>query len=122
MGEEVILQRILEGVEYPPPPFKVLSNTLLWDENGHHKDFSEPLIHMYNKSLKDAPSELKQLISGRPVGVLCGDGMGDLTMAEGHETTEVLKVRFLNEGIEARLPRYVERDAWDRVIVGDGSY
>lgn len=123
--EEVILQKIWtpqgkKGDDWPN--VRVLSNTLQWDENGNHTGFSEPLIHMYNKSLQDAPGDLRKLIEGRHVGILCGDAVNDVHMAQGHETSELLKVGFLNEKAEQRLPNYIGPGGYDRVVLYDGTY
>lgn len=123
--EEVIRQCIRKPsgeVGSPWNNVRVLSNTLLWNHAGHFKGHSEPLIHMFNKSLQDAPEDVKDLIEGRHVGVLVGDGLGDLTMADGHQTTTVIKVGFLNEKIEERLPSYCADGAYDRVVLNDGTY
>jgi len=61
--EEVIRQRIAQtngtlGESWPN--VRVLSNTMLWDEDGTFVEFSEPQIHMYNKSLQDAPCDVKK--------------------------------------------------------------
>jgi len=101
---------------------RVLSNTMIWDENGDFCKFSDPLIHMYNKTLQDAPADLKKMIEGRNVCILCGDGLGDLTMAHGHETTDVLKFGFLNEKIHDRMPKYIAPDGFDSVILNDGDW
>jgi len=42
-------------------------------------------------------------------------------MAEGHETTTILKLGFLNEGVD-RLMQYVGKDAYDCVAVNDGTF
>lgn len=123
--EEVVRQRIAKpGGQYGEewPNVRVLSNTMIWDEDGQFSEFSEPLIHMYNKSLQDAPPELKEMIEGRHVGILCGDGLGDLTMAHGHDTTDVLKFGFLNEKVEDRMPKYIAPDGFDRVVLNDGDW
>jgi 5'-nucleotidase len=123
--EEVIRQRISKPLGTSGeawPNVRVLSNTLQWDERGNFAGFSEPLIHMYNKSLQDAPAEIRQLLDGRHVGILTGDGTGDLTMAHGHDATDILKFGFLNEKVEERLPKYTGCDAYDRVILNDGSF
>lgn len=124
--EEVIRQHIAQpdGTSGEPwPNVRVLSNTMLWDEDGNFVEFSEPLIHMYNKSLQDAPADLKEMIKGRHIGLLCGDGLGDLTMAHGHDATDVLKFGFLNEKIEDRMPKYIAPEqGFDRVILNDGDW
>jgi 5'-nucleotidase len=123
--EEVIRQCIRKPsgeVGTPWENVRVLSNTLLWNAEGRFKGHSEPLIHMFNKSLQDAPTSLKHMIAGRHVGLLCGDGLGDLTMADGHDTTTVLRVGFLNEKIDERLEQYCAENAYDRVVLNDGTY
>jgi len=123
--EEVVRQRIPmpEGAkDVSWPNVRVLSNTIQWDADERQCGFSEPLIHMYNKSLQDAPTEIRDMIKGRSVGMLCGDGLGDLTMAHGHQTTDVLKFGFLNEKVEERLPKYVAPDAYDCIVLNDGDF
>jgi len=99
----------------------VFSNTLLWD-SGNRAHFSEPILHPFNKSLQHAPEKLRESIKGRNVAVLAGDGLGDLTMANGVETSEVLKIGFLNERIDERLTKYTSADSYDRVILNDGGF
>lgn len=123
--EEVVRQRIAKPggvVGEAWSNVRVLSNTMLWDEDGLFVEFSEPLIHMYNKSLQDAPPALKEMIKGRSVGILAGDGLGDLTMAHGHDTTDVLKFGFLNEKVEDRLPNYIAPGGFDRIVLNDGDW
>jgi len=100
----------------------VLSNTLLWDSRGEHIGFSEPIIHPFNKSLRDAPADLRQLIAGRDRVLLCGDGLGDLAMDQGHSTSTVLRVGFLNERVDARVAQYTAQSAYDSVVLNDGSF
>jgi 5'-nucleotidase len=124
--EEVVRQHIPKvGGVYGEPweNVRVLSNTMLWDENGEFADFS-PLIHMFNKSLADAPADLKALIKNRDHCILCGDGLGDLTMADGHMDGDlsILKFGFLNEKIEARMPKYIAPGGFDRIILNDGDW
>jgi 5'-nucleotidase len=123
--EEVVRQRIARPGDAKGQTWenvRVLSNTMLWDDNGEFMEFSDPLIHMYNKSLQDAPDGIKAMIKGRKSGILCGDGLGDLTMADGSEATTILKYGFLNERIEERLPKYISKQAFDRVILNDGAW
>lgn len=123
--EEIIRQRIRKPSGEVGTPWKnvrVLSNTLLWNSNGHHQGFTEPLIHMFNKGLRDAPSEIKELLRGRNVGVLSGDGLGDLTMADGHPTTILLKFGFLNQNTDERMGQFCSETAFDRVVLNDGTY
>jgi len=102
---------------------RTFSNTLQWNGDAKEKAwFSEPILHPFCKSLKDAPGDIKELIGGRHVAVLAGDSMGDLTMADGVETSEVLKVGFLNERVDERLAKYTGEGGFDRVVLNDGGF
>lgn len=100
---------------------RVFSNNLLWSGDGSAQ-FSQPILHPFNKSLCDATADLCEFIRGRHVGILAGDGLSNLTMAIGHETTEVLKLGFLNERMDERLAKYTGDDAYDRVVLNDGGF
>jgi len=123
--EEVIRQCIPKptgelGTEWEN--VRVLSNSLLWDADGKHTGFSEPILHPFNKSMKDAPAHMLEFISGRNNAIIMGDGLGDLTMADGTEAKEVLKFGFLNERIDERLTKYTAQGAWDRLVLNDESF
>lgn len=123
--EEVVRQCIAKpngNVGEVWPNVRVLSNNMLWDADEQFVAFSDPLIHMFNKSLQDAPSDVRQMLKGRDIGILCGDGVGDLTMAHGVEATDVLKFGFLNEKVCDRLPKYVAPNAFDRIVLNDGTW
>merc|ERR1712070_1071585 len=126
--DEVVRQCIAkpDGTKGSPwPNVRVLSNTMIFDADGNFSEFSEPLVHMYNKSLQDAPDDIRQILAGRDVGVLCGDSLGDLTMAHGHTTTDLLKFGFLNENVDERMGKYIGtrgREAFDRIILNDGDW
>jgi len=123
--EEVVRQCIADAdgpLSETWPNVRVLSNNMLWDKDGQFVDFSEPLIHMFNKSLEDAPADVRQMLDGRDIGILCGDGLGDLTMANGVESIDILKFGFLNEKIDERLPKYMSTNGFDRLILNDGSW
>ncbi|CAE8689414.1 unnamed protein product [Polarella glacialis] len=107
----------------------VVSNRMVFDEGegGRLVDFSEPLLHMFNKSFAFWPEDARALAVGKkrcllPVGLTtwleqCGDGLGDCTMVDGLDV-ETLKVGFLNEKIEERLQQF--REGFDVVVTGDG--
>ena len=51
--------------------------------------------------------------------ILLGDGLGDVTMAEGIPHEVVLKVGFLNDKVEQLLPKY--KEIYDVIVTNDGS-
>ena len=61
-------------------------------------------------------------MKGRSTCIVAGDGLGDLTMAHGHEISCVLKMGFFNERIDERLAKYTASDAFDLVILNDCSF
>merc|ERR1712183_937452 len=79
--------------------------------------FSEALLHMFNKNMSAVPAEFRPLLEGKSSCMLLGDGMGDLTMANGLDA-EVLKIGFLNEKVDEKLDMF--RQAWDVVVLHDG--
>jgi 5'-nucleotidase len=93
------------------------SNRLNFGADGQLESFSEPLLHMFNKNIGVLPDSCKPLLEGKTHCLLVGDGMGDLTMADGFDV-ECLKVGFLNEKVEEKLSQYQAN--WDVIATNDG--
>ncbi|KAH8073640.1 pyrimidine 5'-nucleotidase-like protein [Aureococcus anophagefferens] len=98
----------------------VVSNRMIW-KDGVHAGFTEPLIHMYNKSQKSVGAALEN-------AVLVGDSLGDSTMADGAPAgpAVALKIGYLNAEPERRRCGYARlrrrraqrrRRAWARCAV-----
>ena len=79
---------------------------------------SEPLIHMFNKNLGAVPQELQPK---RKNVLLLGDGMGDVTMADGGsaQLETVLKIGFLNKQVQENHEKYDQ--AYDILITDDSG-
>lgn len=92
---------------------QVVGNEMNFDSGGVLRGWG-PLIHMYNKNQSVVP-ESRQ----RQNVLLLGDGLGDVTMADGaaNEPACILKVGFLNEHEDELLPQYEAK--FDMVILGD---
>lgn len=56
----------------------------------------------------------------RPNIILLGDSLGDTTMADGIAMQTKLSIGFLNDNVDALLPKYLE--AFDVVVVDDGTF
>lgn len=112
--EEILRQRL--SFELAPTTV-VVSNGMLFDDMGHLAGFSEPLIHMFNKSAAFLPEDVRPLLDGRRRCLLLGDSLGDLTMAQGLDL-QTLKVGFLNEKVEEWLKQY--NAGFDHVVTHDG--
>mmetsp|Transcript_16886 Transcript_16886/g.40035 ORF Transcript_16886/g.40035 Transcript_16886/m.40035 type:complete len:106 (+) Transcript_16886:2-319(+) len=91
---------------------------MFFNEVGRLVDFSEPLLHMFNKTAAFFPEATRTLVKGKRQCLLMGDGVGDATMADGLDL-ETVKIGFLNEKIEERLPEFQQK--FDVVVKGDGA-
>ncbi|CAE7029489.1 NT5C3B [Symbiodinium natans] len=98
------------------PTTHVVSNRMVFNEEGRLVDFSEPLLHMFNKTAAFLPEACRELAKGKRQCLLMGDGVGDCTMANGLEV-EPFKIGFLNEKIEERMPEFQQK--FDVVVTGD---
>uniref|UniRef100_A0A7S0WMC1 5'-nucleotidase n=1 Tax=Pyramimonas obovata TaxID=1411642 RepID=A0A7S0WMC1_9CHLO len=98
----------------------VVSNWMYFDKEGSHNGFSEPLIHMFNKNESQTKgTDYRKAVEQRQFVILLGDGLGDVTMAEGIPHEVVLKVGFLNDKVEELLPLY--KEVYDIIVTNDGS-
>merc|ERR1712187_817954 len=93
----------------------VVSNRMQFDESGRLVDFSEPLLHMFNKNGTVIDC---RWVDDKTHCLLLGDSVGDLTMADGLNL-EVLKIGFLNEKVAEKLEQY--RGPFDVVVTHDGA-
>jgi len=73
---------------------------------------------MFNKQAAFLPEDGRHLTEGRTHCVLLGDGVGDLTMADGL-AVDTLKVGFLNEKVDEKLAQFEK--LFDAVVVEDGA-
>ncbi|CAK0809579.1 unnamed protein product [Prorocentrum cordatum] len=85
----------------------VVSNRMTFGDDGQLVGFSEPLLHMFNKTAAFMDDAARELTRGKRRCLLLGDGLGDLTMANGLEV-ETFKVGFLNENVEKRLESFCQ--------------
>lgn len=107
-----IFQQLLPSVPLAKTT-QVVGNEMIFDGSGVLRGWG-PLIHMYNKNQSVVPESAQ-----RQNVLLLGDGLGDVTMADGAavEPACILKVGFLNEHEDELLPQYEAK--FDMVILGD---
>ena len=80
-------------------------NKLKWDENGKAVSVYEPIIHSLNKDetvVSDFP-EIFALVKDRDNGLLLGDNIGDLGMAQGFNFVNLLKIGFYEDNKETNI-------------------
>ncbi|ODN05121.1 7-methylguanosine phosphate-specific 5'-nucleotidase [Orchesella cincta] len=118
-----LVEEILKVNSVNLPNVKVIANFMKFDETGTLKEFSEPVVHVYNKNeavLHDDHTAYFENLKSRPNVILMGDSLGDVNMASGvQEASAVLKIGFLNTHFEEHLPAYME--SYDVVLVDDQS-
>lgn len=96
----------------------IIAPFLEFDANGKMIRVKEPIIHSLNKHeiiLKDFP--IFQEIKNRPNVLLLGDSPDDVGMVEGFAYKNILKIGFLNEGVEEKLEKF--KKTFDVVLLGD---
>lgn len=98
-----------------------LTNTFQWDAKGRAIKINEPIIHSLNKEesmVSEFPAQQKT--KGRKNIILLGDSIDDANMAHGFKYDNIIKISFLNEKVEERLPHY--KKIFDAIILNDGSF
>ncbi|KAL9538544.1 hypothetical protein MBANPS3_010856 [Mucor bainieri] len=115
-----IIEEILKQVNMFHDNMHIVSNMMVFDDQGICVDFKEPLIHVFNKSeFQLETSPYHKLIEERANVILMGDSLGDLQMSQGVQHDLCFNIGFLNHDIKALEPAYT--DAFDLVIEGDAN-
>lgn len=116
-----MISRLLSKTGSMSDNVSIISNNMIFDEAGKVIAFSEPVIHVLNKDetmVKDFP-EIYSKVKDRKNVILMGDNVEDISMVEGFEFDNLLKIGFLNENIEENLEKY--RQSFDVVKINDGD-
>ncbi|PHU27773.1 hypothetical protein BC332_06105 [Capsicum chinense] len=128
--EEVLKQKFHRSFKN----VRIVSNRMVFDENGRLHSFKGKTIHVLNKNehaldmavpvhdrcddmngLGDEKSALKK----RTNVLLLGDHIGDLGMSDGLDYETRISVGFLNDRVENSLESY--RKAFDILYLNDAS-
>ncbi|CAI5741151.1 unnamed protein product [Peronospora farinosa] len=108
----------------PPKNVHVISNMMRFDENDKVVGFDGTLIHSLNKNasaLIETDFWKQCQLEKRHNILLLGDSLGDSNMANGldFKEDEIVRIGFLNDGIEQKLDMYLQR--FDVVLTNDSS-
>tara|TARA_Y100000310_G_C20597418_1_gene771228 strand:- start:405 stop:1250 length:846 start_codon:yes stop_codon:yes gene_type:complete len=99
----------------------IITNSMLYDDNGDAIGIREPVIHSMNKgeiALEGMP--IRDELENRKNVLLLGDSLGDLNMTKGFEYDNIIKIGFFNYQDEQNLEEF--KKAFDVVILNDGSF
>ncbi|RAL54816.1 hypothetical protein DM860_013512 [Cuscuta australis] len=128
--EEVLRQKLCKSFKN----VRIVSNRMVFDENGHLLHFKGKTIHVLNKNehaldmaapLHDQFDEDKGMVNEesslkqRTNVLLLGDHIGDLGMSDGLNFETRISVGFLNHNIDDSLDSY--RNAFDVLYLDDAS-
>uniref|UniRef100_M4BW70 5'-nucleotidase n=1 Tax=Hyaloperonospora arabidopsidis (strain Emoy2) TaxID=559515 RepID=M4BW70_HYAAE len=117
--------------EYAKTPVKtlpenvhVVSNMMMFDEDGTIVGFNGTLIHSLNKNasaLVETEFWKQCQLEKRHNILLLGDSLGDCNMANGLDfnENEIVRIGFLNDGAEEKLGIYLQH--FDVVLTHDSS-
>ncbi|XP_065834287.1 7-methylguanosine phosphate-specific 5'-nucleotidase A-like [Oscarella lobularis] len=116
-----IIREILRQRSVFYPNMHIVSNFMEFDDQGVISGFKGNLIHTFNKNENSVHnSDYFEEIEARNNVVLIGDSEGDPHMADGIENIEnIIKIGFLNDKVEERLPKHLS--LYDIVLTGDGD-
>ncbi|KAK9912099.1 hypothetical protein M0R45_035974 [Rubus argutus] len=111
---------------------KIVSNRMVFDDNGHLVSFKGKTIHSLNKNehaldmaaplhdrlgAVDGPTYENVSVKMRRNVILLGDHIGDLGMSDGLNYENRISVGFLNDNVENSLDSYCQ--AFDVVYLND---
>lgn len=87
----------------------IISNFIIFNENGEMKQFNSHMIHTLNKTMKGhLPKEWKEKLENRKGKMLFGDLIEDKKMIEEKEWYNTIAVVFLNKNSEDEIKAYQE--------------
>ncbi len=115
-GDTIKLFLEEEGIDYSK--INIISNHLIWDEEGFMKGVQEPIVQPFNKDEIVALNEdVKSQIKNKKNIILLGDGMSDLQMSKNMEAETIIKIGYLNEKEEELKETFLNN--FDIVILND---
>jgi 5'-nucleotidase len=97
----------------------LITNSMIYNEEGYAIATKEPIIHVFNKgeiALKGLPI-MKELRSKKNV-ILLGGSLGDLSMTEGFDYDNIIRIGFYNYE-EENFEDF--KNNFDIIILNDGN-
>ena len=97
----------------------IVSNFIKF-ENGIASGIIGNVIHSLNKNEVSLPKKICDLVSERTNIILLGDNVSDVRMAKTKESTNVLKIGFLDEKVKENMKYF--NDSFDVVCTDNTGY
>lgn len=131
---DIIDQVFIQKLHRSFKNLKIVSNRMVFDDNGSLVSFKGKTIHVLNKNehslgmsapVHDQLGDINGLnnesfsVKKRTNVLLLGDHIGDLGMSDGLNYENRIAVGFLNDNIESSLESYSE--AFDILYLNDAS-
>jgi len=118
VGTETILLFFKRHNKLAPNIF-IVSNEFIWGDSGRLASVKEPIIHTLNKDYAPVMEfPFYDKLEPRKNVILLGDSLDDINMVNGFDCENIIKIGFLNEGIDVNLPSY--KEVFDAIILNDG--
>ena len=98
----------------------IVSNRLIWDNQGYMIGYKEPVIHSKSKDETTLNEfDFYPKIKDRKNVVLLGDSLEDVDMITGFDYDYLIKIGFLNYHVEQGLPIFKKN--YDVILLNDQS-
>lgn len=99
----------------------IVSNRYIWNEEGYAVEYVKPRIYIFNKNHSSIEHVADyDLVKDRKNVVLIGDSLADVEMIGDFDYNVLLKIGFLNTGVDQKLIEY--KRAYDLVISNDSEF
>ena len=113
---EILRQKYSKAL---PQSLHIISNSMQFDDCDKLVGFTDPVLHMFNKTGLSIPEAIASQLRSRCNAIVVGDSPGDATMADGLGFSTLLKIGLLNDNIAACLKRYSE--LFDLLLLDDSD-
>jgi len=117
----ISIRLFFERVGLPTENIHIVSNNLLWDDQGFLVGAEGPFIHSLNKKgIMIEKYPFYAAVKSRKNILLLGDTLEDADMAESFDEENLIRIGFLNKEVETQVKKYGKK--YDALILHDGSF
>lgn len=115
------IESFLENIGQLRKNIHIISNNLLWSEEGLFLGIKEPMVHMFNKTgeLLFGSPEASTSLGNRRIAIVLGDNIGDSKMSDGISD---ISLKVYVKGSEETLENQNISEYFDVVLEADESF